>query len=201
MTTTTPKLKKGMKAFAYVEGEKFFHLQSTMRPPMWSRHADAFKEMADLALDRHEADVHGHNDKLLYPVLYNYRHCLELKLKDILLLGVRCNDIALDDVHDLLGEHPLWPLWVNAKQFLAKHHAGDENLRVIEKVIQEFHQIDRDGQTLRYDRRKDLKKRTYDRLPKYISVGNLRKTMDAVYSRLVFMYAGIEDWWDAGRDC
>src|SRR4051794_33094186 len=110
--TTTPTLKKGMKAFAYVEGEQFFHLQSAKLPPMWSHHADAFKEMADLALDRYEANVRGpHNDKLLSPVLYSYRHCLELKLKDIVLLGVRCRDIALADVQEPLGEHPLCPLW------------------------------------------------------------------------------------------
>lgn len=200
MTNTTPKLKKGMKAFAYTKEGKFFHLQSTKLSPMYPQHAEAFKIAADMIIDSHEAAVNGpHHDTLLYPVLYLYRHCLELKLKDLVLLGIKCGDFQLDAVQEVLGEHELCPLWTKVRRFLLKHYPEDKQLPFIEAIIQEFHQVDKDGQTLRFDRQKDLKKRHYDKLPQYISVTNLRKTMDAVYHHLDSAYAGVLDWWDAGQ--
>jgi hypothetical protein len=201
MSDTAPKLKKGMKAFTFTKEGKFFHLQSTKLSPMYPQHAEAFKVAADLILDSHEAAVGGpHNDKLLYPVLYLYRHALELKLKDLVMLGVRCGDLAFADVEETLGAHELCPLWTKARLFLSKHYPEDKQLPIIEAIIQEFHQVDRDGQTLRYDRQKDLRKRGYEKLPQYISVTNLRTTMDAVYSHLDSAYGGVLDWWDAGQE-
>ena len=104
MTDTTPKLKKGMKVFTNTKEGKFFHIQSTKLPPMYPQHAEAFKIAADMILDSHEAAVKGpHHDALLYPVLYLYRHCLELKLKDLVLLGVKCGDFELCEVQKVLG--------------------------------------------------------------------------------------------------
>ena len=200
MSDSKPKLKKGMKAFAYTKEGKFFHLQSTKMSPMYPQHAEAFKIAADMILDSHEAAVKGpHHDTLLYPVLYLYRHALELKLKDVVLLGVKVGDFVLPDVEELLGGHELCPLWTKARLFLSKYYPEDKQLPFIEAIIQEFHQVDRDGQTLRYDRQKNLKKRRYDKLPQYISVTNLRTTMDAVYHHLDLAYAGVLDWWDAGH--
>lgn len=201
MTDTTPKLKKGMKAFTFTKKGKFFHLQSTKLSPMYPQHAEAFKIAADMILDSHEAAVKGpHHDTLLYPVLYLYRHVLELKLKDVVLLGVTVGNFALEDVKEILGGHELCPLWTKVRVFFEKNYPEDKQYPFIEAVVQEFHQVDRDGQTLRYDRQKDLKKRRYDKLPQYISVTNLRTTMDAVYNHLDFAYAGVLDWWDAGQD-
>ena len=132
-------------------------------------------------------------------VLYLYRHVLELKLKDVVLLGVTVGNFALEDVKEILGGHELCPLWTKVRVFFEKNYPEDKQYPLIEAVVQEFHQVDRDGQTLRYDRQKDLKKRRYDKLPQYISVTNLRTTMDAVYNHLDFAYAGVLDWWDAGQ--
>jgi hypothetical protein len=200
MSGTIPKLKKGMKAFAFTKQGKSFYLQATLPSPVYPQHAEAFKIAADIILDAHEAaQQRPHNDRLLYPVLYLYRHCLELKLKDLVLLGARCGDFALAKVEECLGKHELCPLWTRAKLFLRNHYPKDDRLPVIEPVIQEFHQVDKDGQTLRFDRNKAFKRRRYDNVPPYISVPNLRTTMDAVYNHLDFAYAGILDCWDAGQ--
>ena len=85
MTGSKPKLRKGMKAFASTKDGKFFHLQSTLVSPMYPQHAEAFKIAADMILDAHEAATRGpHHDRLLYPVLYLYRHCLESVLSAII---------------------------------------------------------------------------------------------------------------------
>jgi hypothetical protein len=154
-----------------------------------------------LILDSHEAaTTRLHNDQLLYPTIYLYRHCLELKLKDLILLGVRCGNFKLDDVREVVGGHGLCPLWTKVKQFLQIHCPDDKDqIKVVEAVVQEFHQIDRDGQTMRYDRDKELRKRKYKQVPSHINVRNLRGTMDEVYNYLDSRYGGILDWSDAGN--
>ena len=58
--------------------------------PIYPQHAEAFKLSADMILDAHQSAKGPHRDTLLFPVLYLYRHCVELKLKDLIFLGIRC---------------------------------------------------------------------------------------------------------------
>ena len=202
MSNSIPKLKKGMKAFAYTEQGKFFHLQSALlSSPIYPQHAEAFKIAADMILDSHQSAKQGpHHDTLVFPVLYLYRHCLELKLKDFLLLGVRTCFFEFAEVERILGEHELCPLWTKAKKLIQDSYPNDDEAHVAESVINDFHQIDKEGQTLRYDRKKDtLELRRYETLPSHISIGNLRMTMDSVYYYLDNSYAGILGWWDASQ--
>lgn len=85
---TETKLRKGMKAFTASKTGKFFHVQSTLLTPFYPGHAEAFMLAADMVLDSHEtATTRPHNDQLLYPTIYLYRHSLELKLKELILLS------------------------------------------------------------------------------------------------------------------
>jgi hypothetical protein len=202
MSDSIPKLKKGMKAFACTKQGKFFHLQSALlSSPIYPQHADAFKIAADMILDSHQSAEQGpHHDALLFPVLYLYRHCLELKLKDLVLLGVRTHFFDSAEVVEILGEHELCPLWTRAKRLMLDSYPNDNEAQVAESIINDFHQIDKDGQTLRYDRRRGtLQLRRYEKLPRYIGVANLRTTMDSVYHYLDKSYGGILDWWDASQ--
>ena len=201
MTATTPK--KGMKAFKATKSGKFFHVRSTLLSPFYPGHAEAFKLAADMVLDSHEGATSGpHNDKLLYPTIYLYRHCLELKLKDLILLGVRIGNFTRDEkLNDILSRHELTRLWTKVKRFLQVNYPEDtEQVSAVEAVVQEFHQIDRDGQTMRYDRDTNLRKRNYEHVPSHISITNLRETMEKVYSYLDGRYGGVLDWWDAMQE-
>ena len=87
MSDSTPKLKKGVKRFASTTKDKASistcSTQSCHRRCIPHFRA-AFKLAADMILDSHQvAQGAGHNDKLLFPVLYLYRHCIELQLKDL----------------------------------------------------------------------------------------------------------------------
>lgn len=202
MSASIPKLKKGVKAFTFTKQGKFFHLQSALlSSPIYPQHAEAFKIAADMILDLHQSAGGGpHHDALVFPVLYLYRHCLELKLKDFVLLGVRTRFFALAAVQKTLGEHELCPLWTLVKKLIVDSYPDDNQAHVAESIINDFHQIDRDGQTLRYDRKKDtLRLRRYENLPSHISVVTLRNTMDGIYRYLDNCYAGILDWWDASQ--
>lgn len=217
-----PKLKPGMKLFVPGTNDaKFFHLHhALMSSPIYPPLPGAFKLAADMILDAHLAAKGSHKDILLFPVLYLYRHGVELKLKDLLMLGIRSRlfdeaaaDKILDEDKGIIGQHRLCALWNKARDMLARHYQNDTQLKVAESMINELHQIDKDGQTLRYDRLKgtlELRRPKYRHLgdaqphpvydiPETIDIVNLRQSMDWLYAYLERSYDGILGWWDAGQ--
>jgi hypothetical protein len=191
-------------------------MSSQIYPPL----PGAFKLAADMILDSHLAANGSHNDILLFPVLYLYRHCVELKLKDLLLLGIHTGffdeattDKILDEEDGIIGEHALCALWNKARDLLAHHCQNDPELKIAESMINDLHQIDKDGQTLRYDRvkgtlqlRRPKNKHLQDGqphpvydIPETIDAANLRQSMDCLYTYLESRYDGILGWWDAGQ--
>jgi hypothetical protein len=221
-----PKLKLGMKLFVPgTNAGKFFHLHSAVgSSPIYPPLPGAFKLAADMILDAHLAAKGSHNDILLFPVLYLYRHCIELKLKDLLLLGIRTqffDEAAVDKIlgkgedegKGIISQHRLCVLWNTARDLLAHNYQSDSQLKVAESMVNELHQADKDGQTLRYDRVKDtlkLRRPKYKHggaarphpvynIPETIDIANLRQSMDRLYAYLETSYDGILDWWDAGE--
>jgi hypothetical protein len=150
-----------------------------------------------------------HNDKLLSPVLYLYRHCIELQLKDLVVLGIRCGffdtttseqmlhvkgDDESDEKTGMLGKHELWPLWTSAKAFLEHRYPNDEQIPVAESYINRFHELDPTGQTFRYDREKGTwALLRFEKLPAVIGVKTLRKAMDALFYFLDSCYGHIKE--------
>jgi hypothetical protein len=204
-----PKLKRGMKAFACKEREKYFHKGSALISfPIYPQHAEAFRTAVELAIDAHQSAKRGPNrDTLIFPVLYLYRHCLELRLKDLVFLGIRTDLFSqyevkrmLDKDNGILGKHALCPLWTQAKRVILHNYPNDTEAQAAEAMINEFDRIDRDGQTLRYDKNKGtLKLRKYETLPSHIGITTLRTNMERLLDYLGFCYDGILDWWDAGQ--
>jgi hypothetical protein len=194
---STKKLTAGMKVFDCSKTERYFHVDSAKPTPLnYPTHAESFKLLADLALDALSVGPDQPKyDRMIFAVLYGYRHALELRLKDLLRLGVRCGDIRREDVQKPLGRHPLDDLWQRVRPYLVKCYPtkGDE-LSAIDGVVQEFHNIDPDGQSIRYDRQTDGTRRTFDNFPSHIGVETLRNGMEAVLETLEFYYAGINDY-------
>ena len=195
----TSELTEKDKTFAYSGEGKYFHKRSAIGFPVFPQRAEAFKLAADMILDAHEAaDDRPHNDRLLFPVLYLYRHCLEVQLKDLIRLAVHCDFYELAAVEKILRKHRLEPLWEKARPFLIdgyKNPGFDE----IEAMVQLFDNIDDDGQTLRYERTLTDERNEYETLPECIDVPRLRKKMDSAYTSLAGWYGGIKDWWVEGQ--
>jgi hypothetical protein len=217
-----PKLKHGMKLF--IPGNKkgkFFHLHSAvMSSPIYPPLPGAFRQAAELMIDAHLAASGPHNDSLLFPVLYTYRHGLELQLKELLLLGIRIGffdeaavEALLDDKKGIANEHGLYALWNKAMELLSHSYPGDPQPKVAESMVSAVHQIDKDGQTLRYNRTKGMKLRrpkypnlgddqkgpVYE-IPETIDIANLREKMAVLFHYLDSSYGGILDKWDAERE-
>ena len=86
---------------------------------------------------------------LVYPILFNYRHSLELAIKWIIDRYGRYARVWLgEDERD----HDLWALWQLCKTVIDKvGSAGDdEALNAVERIVKDFHDLDKSSMAFRY---------------------------------------------------
>lgn len=118
----------------------------------------AFKEAGDkIVKELSRGKYPSHPDMFFMPIAYLYRHSLELKMKHIIRLGIRLELIEKDTkVSNELENHRLHQIWNYVKKVLEKcwMDSHKEELNAASRIIQEFHNIDKSGQNLRYS--KDL---------------------------------------------
>jgi hypothetical protein len=197
------KTKRPQKTIGGPGGGKFFFVDDNSW--RWSYHAIAFKEAAELIIDAKLAAERGPNqDYLAMPVLYLYRHAIELQLKEIIEIGGVVGTLKKDKSLDtLLRKHILADLWTKAKEVISVNYPEKHNRKkvvTVGDVVKDFHAADPDGQTLRYawNTKGDIHK--YEALPSHIHLDHLRATMNNVWNHLEGWHAGISEWWDAGRD-
>ncbi|MDB5344234.1 MAG: hypothetical protein JWP89_2611 [Schlesneria sp.] len=186
--------EKGNKAFVPVRHGAYFHMPSVLAfNPV---HVRAFKAAAEIILDKCEADGDmPSNDKFVFPVLYLYRHGIELNLKAIIRVGIGLEFFKKEDVAKDLERHNLANLWNHAKKLLLDHWSEDDPgpVHATDSIINELHESDPDGQKFRYESAKGGKLNKYEKLPDRISVINLKKTMDGVFHFLGATCAGLEE--------
>ena len=117
----------------------------------------------------------GHDiDRLIYPILFNYRHALELGMKWVINTYGRFSTIQFSD----LGHHDLWKLWCLCKDVIADIGIDEESILSVEQIIKDFHDIDKSGETFRYANSKDGKIMV---LPDYrIDLPNIRNVMEGL---------------------
>lgn len=149
--------RKGDRVFTEVVGEDDqryhaypHHMSNRERD---SRISDGYKEAADIIVRSREIEPNrGFPDHLFYPTAYLYRHALELQLKVIVRQGLRMGILVGDEKTD--GGHNLMRLWGLAKKTILEFSSEEENedVRAAERLVQDFHEIDRSGQNFRYFR-------------------------------------------------
>jgi hypothetical protein len=92
-------------------------------------------------------------DVLVYPILFNYRHGLEAAMKWTIELYGGCIGVGLDE-----KDHNLWTLWSLCKKILMEARLPDErddDIRAVEQVVKEFHEIDKYAMAFRYSKNKN----------------------------------------------
>lgn len=85
-------------------------------------------------------------DMLVYPVVFNLRHAVELMLKHVIQEARR----LLDDPVDFPDGHRLDHLWNTCKPLLKRIWRQDPAFRVVERVVIQLCVIDPDGESFRY---------------------------------------------------
>jgi hypothetical protein len=116
-----------------------------------TRYILSFREAAE-ALSANALTRRGVPDLLLFPILFAYRHWLELQLKAIIQLGYRWRDEEAVAV----GTHDLEPLWSRARSAIEDAFPGDASeLDEIGPIISEVAEVDRRSESFRYPHNRD----------------------------------------------
>lgn len=157
---------------------------------------DAYKQGGDYLIEALRLGGDGtHPDKFIFPVLYLYRHAIELRLKEIICLGLRLKlEQPSQKLDDILGDHPLYPLWNRARKILETYWPdGDRNeLSAMESMISELHQTDSDGQHFRYAHAQDGTDLQL-KLPEQLDLLHLRTVFNGLWNLLDGALSGLMD--------
>jgi len=142
-----PVPRKGEQLF--IEGEDWYHnacLNYVSPAQQWDWYARGYKLAGDALVDhammaRHDRDV------LVFPIVFNYRQYLELRLKDLVSVSGR----LLDRQRDIPNHHDLVKLWREVRPNLeAVWPEGREHHDAIEEKIEEFSKFDAASCAFRY---------------------------------------------------
>jgi hypothetical protein len=111
----------------------------------WIGYVEGFKRLADLGVAHLEEEGHGH-DYLVYPILFAYRHHIELALK-----------VIIRDARELLGiegerpkTHKLVTLWDVAEPVLRQIADDGQTYRAVRDCLHRFDELDASSESFRY---------------------------------------------------
>jgi hypothetical protein len=159
----------------------------------WSIYAHGYRRAADELVDRVEGEPP--DDVLLLPIVFLYRHYVELTLKDLVLRLVSLCRIGIDPKQ--LTTHKLLPLWESVKAHLyciREEMQDKEIVPALDKLLLELSDLDPDSMHFRYAVNKDFAEMV---LPRSVSMEHLRSTMEKIYNGFAYIEAGIDMEWDA----
>jgi hypothetical protein len=111
-----------------------------------------YKEAADLLVES-VATGEGTADFLIYPIVFLYRHYLELRLKSLLHDGNR----LLNRYYKQKSVHSFSKLWSEVRKILVELWSNEEGdqLKAMDSLIEQFQTVDPNSTSFRYA--KDLK--------------------------------------------
>jgi len=119
--------------------------------------------------------------ELVYPILFCYRHGLELAIKWIIDRYGRYTDIPGEE----RAHHNLWQLWKICKQVIIEvgSDGDDDSLQAVEQVVKDFHDLDKGSFSFRYSTDKEG---ALIRLPNVaFDLTNIKDVMEAVNNLFV----------------
>jgi hypothetical protein len=138
---------------------------------------------ADMAIWAQKNDVkQPHPDGLFMPIIYLYRHSLELALKNIIHYMYYAK--RLPELPDKeLGKHDLILLWNIVRPVLCDTWSKEDRSPVnnTQALIEDFQKIDKLGQNFRYSYQKNGK-RTSDKYPEIICLDHLKEAVHEVHT-------------------
>ena len=121
-----------------------------------------------------DALARGHTDNFwVFPVVYCYRHYLELSLKHLIELYNQFEETG----EEFPRTHNLLELWqfVRENCYEPEELVSDEEIPDVERLIKEFHEFDSRSTAFRYAERVTLSE---------IDLGNLSDVMEGLSNHL-----------------
>jgi hypothetical protein len=142
---------------------------------MTTGYVEGYRKAAERLIERVE-QTHEEQDYLVYPILFLYRHHIELRLKQLLellhRLGIRTRPARA--VHDL------WHLWSECQPDLESLTGKEEDewFTSVGHCIKQLADIDPMSDAFRYPKRRDGSKSVASLT--HINLATLRETMDSI---------------------
>lgn len=128
-------------------------------------YSEGYRQAGDVLFKQYTT-TEFHGQFLVYPIIFNYRQYIELRLKELITMGYKYIGVKNDfkDIHDL---NKLWDTYRN--EVLRNIFEVDANtLNNVERLINEFNVIDPGSFSFRYpvtkgpNRKATLNMRTID---------------------------------------
>lgn len=148
---------------------------------------EGYKRAAESLVDRCLADWREASC-LVFPIMFLYRHCLELQLKYIInTYGVHVGCPPAWKTHDLTR------LWGQFKRVLDEFGADDPEHTdsVVESIVAQFAKVDRDSSSHRYPC--DIKGNPLPVIQDRVDLQTLKDVMDGVFG----YFSGCDGYMDA----
>ena len=144
----------------------------------------AYREAADrLVQTLHEYS----SDTLTLPIVFLYRHYVELTLKDLVSMGnEKYGKPSTPYLRKILNGHRIDLLWQELKPLLQQIHPTEksEEIEAVEACLLEFSKVDESSMSFRYpvDKKKNptLKSNLHLRALEYIDVHHLAEKMESM---------------------
>lgn len=147
--------------------------------------ASGYKDAGD-ALIQSLLD-NGRNDGLVLPILFCYRHYMELRIKDI----IEILNMIEDEGEHYSRTHDLKDLWSDLRSKVEMDEDDQEAFESVEHCVMEFHEVDEKSMNFRYYK--------CDFLLKQIDLGHLHSVMEKIAKFLDALLAQQEDRWERGQ--
>lgn len=169
--------------------------------PSWEGYTDSYRDAADHLVERIER---CELDSLVYPIMFLYRHYLELQLKSLLrnfylLHSLQCSYPLKETLQHLClfhgiqcrcpqKKHNLVELWDRVRPLIEEMYLQDtEDNKHIEARIKEFNQIDPKSLAFRYPEDTDGNP-SFESVPQqyrgYINLFRVRGIVEDMHERL-----------------
>jgi len=113
----------------------------------WDRYAYGYLDAAKQLSDNSLGDG-GNPRHLIYPIVFFYRHYLELRLKEIIEHG----SVLLDKEFKIPKHHDLMMIWHQAKQVINEiwPDSSKESLLRVTAILTDFGNLDKKSDAFRY---------------------------------------------------
>jgi Fe-S-cluster formation regulator IscX/YfhJ len=161
----------------------------------WHAFPFAYKAAADALVDRLEVDRGNHtvtpDDRFVFPILFLYRHFVELQLKSLIVQLDNFTQEPLDK--EKFMTHNLLALWKHIKdnlQHLIHAQVNPSGIRLLNRLIVQLANIDDDSYHSRYPMDRKLKPM---RVPRSLSMDNLKSVMTAMGNSLNLIAEAIDN--------
>ncbi len=155
----------------------------------WGLYVSGYKNAADLLAQRVE-EYNSGQDSLVYPILFLYRHYLELQIKDLILQARRLQGTS----GSFPRSHNIGNIWGICHKLISEILPGDSvvELKEIARLIIEFSVVDETSTSFRYPQVNDGN----PSLPgiSHINIRNIREVIGKISLILSGASAMIEEY-------